>query len=612
MSLRNSLFIWVAAWFLPSAPVLGQSIDDFFNGSVLHDVRLTMAPDDWATLKDKYLENTYYRCDVEWRGLTVKNAGVRSRGSGTRNAIKPALAIDFSKYQSAQRFLGMKSVTLRNLAQDDSMMQERLTVMLFARMGLPYQRQAHAKVYVNGVYCGLYLMVEPVDTRFINTRFGESDGYLYEFNSPATPYRFEFLGDDPNLYVPMMFEPKNHEEAPEAEAIAGMIRTINQASDEEFMEAVGRYIDLGSFVSHLATEQFVAEPDGILGTAGMANFYFYRRKEDRKAFFVVWDKEETFSAQDWPVWENTQENVLVRRSLAVPELKKRYLETLLEAARVTGGPGGWWESEAGRIEAQISTAAREDPVRMCVIGDHLDPCPLQRLENAIAWVKDFARNRRKLVEDAVAALGMKPPERMLEPGAARNAACGVARLAPGALVRVMAQFDVSAVTRTSSIDLPLELDGVSLRIGGQPAPLVSVGPSDALIQVPGNLHCGPSSIELVDHGRTSNTINVEIRPSVPGVFAVTHLDGRLVDGANPAGAGEVLVAYATGLGMAAEVGARVGGIAARVLWFGLTPGFPGLEQVNLQLPDGLASNVASDLELVAYGENGQPYALAVR
>ena len=99
----------------------------------------------------------------------------------------------------------MRSFNTRNFAEDASMMHERLTMLMFARMSLPYLREAHARFFVNGQYAGIYLILEPIDTRFLNTHFDETDGYLYEFKWTGTPYHFEYLGGDSALYVPTHF-----------------------------------------------------------------------------------------------------------------------------------------------------------------------------------------------------------------------------------------------------------------------------------------------------------------------------------------------------------------------------------------------------------------------
>ena len=55
----------------------------------------------------------------------MRNAGIRSRGTGSRSGAKPGLRLDFDRYKSDQRFLGLKSLVLRNSTQDATNMHER-------------------------------------------------------------------------------------------------------------------------------------------------------------------------------------------------------------------------------------------------------------------------------------------------------------------------------------------------------------------------------------------------------------------------------------------------------------------------------------------------------
>ena len=68
-------------------------------------------------MRTKFREDIYYVVDFQWRNIRVRNAAVRSRGGVSRNASKPALRIDFNRYTTGQRFLGLKSLMLDNLWQ---------------------------------------------------------------------------------------------------------------------------------------------------------------------------------------------------------------------------------------------------------------------------------------------------------------------------------------------------------------------------------------------------------------------------------------------------------------------------------------------------------------
>src|SRR5437868_6116831 len=69
--------------------------DRFFDDSVLHDLFITINSRDWSSLKAHFLENTYYPSDFKWNDITVRNIGIRSRGTGSRSGVKPGLRVDF-------------------------------------------------------------------------------------------------------------------------------------------------------------------------------------------------------------------------------------------------------------------------------------------------------------------------------------------------------------------------------------------------------------------------------------------------------------------------------------------------------------------------------------
>lgn len=605
------------------------TIDDFFDGSRLHEIRITMDPADWQKLKDNYLENTNYRCRMEWDGLVVENAAIRSRGSVSRNPDKPGLGIDFSKYVSSQRFLGMKSVVLRNSVQDPSMVHERLSMEVFRRIGLIYLREAHARLYINGAYIGLFVMVEPIDTRFLKSHFGESEGYLYEFNWLGDGYHWEYLGDDPSLYVPERFEPKNHEDAPDGEWIAAMLRAVSLSSDTEFLAAAGRYLDLDTFVAHVAAEEFLAEWDGLMGDTGTTNFYFYRRKADDRGVVLVWDKEATFTAADWTVWRNTDRNAVMKRLLVFPQYRQRFLETLAAAAALTGGEGGWLAQEAEREIAQIRQAALEDPYALCEGGTPGSACQAAEREKAWDNVRQFAAGRRAAVEQLLQEAGFEAPEKSLSAGSVTLFCSNQTRLAPGAMARLAWNADSRQEMDALGYPLPRELDGVTLRIGGITAPLVRTGSDEILFQVPLELPCGSHPVVVTEGQADRNVLMVEVRPSVPVVFFAGHGDGNAIDQDHPARPGERIILHGTGFGLPesgltsgdpapfdsvtglkGQLQAFVGGTAAKVLWAGFTPGFVGCQMVVLEVPSGVGGTVR--IEISMNEELGPQYEILVQ
>ena len=171
-------------------PARVQTSEQLFDQSVLHEIRLFINSRDLALLREHYDENTHYPADLHWGTLRVPNVSVRSRGLGSRSRTKLGLQIDFTQYATGQRFAGLKSLVLKNLLQDPSMVREALAMAMFNRMGQPAPRESFCRLYINGVYEGLYAVVEDIDDLFLARTLGSGSGYLFEFHlGAAVPRR---------------------------------------------------------------------------------------------------------------------------------------------------------------------------------------------------------------------------------------------------------------------------------------------------------------------------------------------------------------------------------------------------------------------------------------
>ena len=403
----------------PTAPP--DPSDAFFDDSVVHDVYLTINSRDWESLKTNYLDNTYYPSDFKWRDQVVRNIGIRSRGTGSRSGVKPGLRVDFNRYTSGQQFLGLKSFILRNNTQDASNMHERVSMLFFRRMGMKAEREAHAQLYINNVYSGLYTIVESIDETFLQKNLGESNGNLYEFkfdNSGVPPFIFGYPGSDPALYTPLPFSPETNVVDPRGDLLERLFFTINATGDAAWKSLMAEFLDLSKFLRHLAIENFLAEEDGLTGDYGPNNFYLYRYA-NRNLFMVLpWDKSNTFwgvPSSDYPIFHNIDDglenhrNRLVVRALADPALREVYLGALLEcadsavappvaSARVTTQDAapqpGWMEAEIQKEYQQIRLAVAFDTTKISTNTE---------FEKAVADMTLFARQRSDAVRQQVAA-----------------------------------------------------------------------------------------------------------------------------------------------------------------------------------------------------------------
>jgi uncharacterized protein (TIGR03437 family) len=196
-----------------------------------------------------------------------------------------------------------------------------------------------------------------------------------------------------------------------------------------------------------------------------------------------------------------------------------------------------------------------------------------------------------------------------------NAASFTEKVARGSLATIFGTgFTASAPISASAVPLPTSLGGVSVRIGGVAAPILFVSATQINFQVPYEVPADTQTyIVVTSSGAASRQFPVTMANCAVGVFTyarttqardpiIVHgTTNQLVTASNPAEPGEIVVAYATGIGKvngSPRTGApvsglmtavdtptvTVAGVPATVLFAGLTQGFAGLAQFNIRLP----------------------------
>jgi uncharacterized protein (TIGR03437 family) len=196
------------------------------------------------------------------------------------------------------------------------------------------------------------------------------------------------------------------------------------------------------------------------------------------------------------------------------------------------------------------------------------------------------------------------------------------QVAPGQIVSIFGQnFTASAGVSAMSLPLPTQLtpDNTTVTGCGQAFPLYSVSTGQINAQLP--LECpetGSSTATVTVAGQPA-TQTFTLAPASPGIFTVNgsgagdgvilHADNTPVSAAQPAGAGEEIVIYATGLGATnppfatgtaanqvnttvLPVSVTIGGLNATVMYSGLTQSLVGLYQVNAIVPAGMTGSQA--------------------
>jgi uncharacterized protein (TIGR03437 family) len=227
-----------------------------------------------------------------------------------------------------------------------------------------------------------------------------------------------------------------------------------------------------------------------------------------------------------------------------------------------------------------------------------------------------------------------------------NAASFQPGMVPGGLATLYGK-NLSPITGIDSPGGATSYKGVSVTVEDRQVPLLAVsdvaGQEQINFQVPFELGTpAMARVEVNNNGSIASLGNVPLLRVQPGIFewvpqggstryaAAVKLDGSVVSPGNPVSRGDVVSLFLTGLGpvlpilQTGQVGPAdppvvtylqpvvgVGGLRAQVLFSGYAPGFLGLYQINIVVPDA-APVGAANLDVVVDEVASQTSRIAVR
>lgn len=376
----------IGIMFACGGSAIAQTAADLFDQNTIQEIRLSVNSRDLRALRANTQLNTYYTADLQWKNVKVRNVGIRSRGQGSRNPIKPGLRVDMARYTTGQTLVGLSTIVLDNIWQDDSLLRERLAFTIFEKMGQPAPRESFCRLFINNEYFGLYAITEEIDGDFAKRVTGETDGTVFEFHWFADrQWRAEDLVEIANYKV--LLEPRSHTLDADSTLygpIQQLFKEVNAPDDAVWRSRVEQYIDLTQLMTHIAIEQFLLDNDGFLGAQGMNNFYLYRFQGTQRHRLFVWDRDQSFLFREGPI-ATTDANVLFRRAMTYPDLRETYLQALEECARLSAADS-FLLLEIDRLVAIIFDAAAADTKKQWAS----DPT---RFDAAVDFLRLFATNR---------------------------------------------------------------------------------------------------------------------------------------------------------------------------------------------------------------------------
>jgi uncharacterized protein (TIGR03437 family) len=235
-------------------------------------------------------------------------------------------------------------------------------------------------------------------------------------------------------------------------------------------------------------------------------------------------------------------------------------------------------------------------------------------------------------------------------GAAFNQGTTPPHFTPGIWITIFGTDLAEQTAQADRIPLPTQLGGVSVRVGNRLAPLNFVSPTQINALIPYET-AGTSAEVFLAAGEFSESgrVTLPLGSSAPRVFTLGGSQGAITvantfivaaptgrfniggQGSRPANRGEALSIFCTGLGRLNNapatgvaspssplattidpVSVTIGGVAANVVFSGLTPGLVGLYQINVQVPQGTPSGDAVQVVVTTAGNRSNTVTIAVQ
>lgn len=343
------LRLYVFLMLLLFCPVL-RAQDTLFDQSKVNSIHIIIHPDSLEAIMQDVFSNHYYKTvfvyDYESGADTVYDAGFRLRGNTSRLSQKKSFKISFNEFAQGRRYMGVKKLNLNGQHNDPTMIREKLFYDIWNKAGMPPRRTSFVRVYINGLYRGLYTNLEEYDKDWLNRVYHENDGNLYKCTYPAS---LVYFGPDQQTYKDIYnnyetgdraYDLKTNESADDYSDLVALITLLDQEADTSFARMIKEKIDVAGVLKAYAIDIATGNWDDYAYLKN--NYFLYDRSQSGCFSFVTFDTDNTFGIDwfgiDWATrncksWYNdTEARPLITKLLQVPafdEMFRMCLDTIV-------------------------------------------------------------------------------------------------------------------------------------------------------------------------------------------------------------------------------------------------------------------------------------------
>ncbi len=356
-----SVFSVSAHWVSPIVNKISDCGQDSYEGgnpvyqdNSLARIDLMMSVSDLELIFEDLTSNREYPAMFVFsRGNsvdTIAKVGFKLKGmnSANRNITKKSFEVVFDSFKKNRNFHGLQRLILEGQHKDPTMMRAKIAADLFQEMKVITPRANHVQVYINGIYHGVYLNVEPVDERFLAERFGNKNGNLYEASTNAS---LGYLGVEANRYKMVqdgkrVYQLKTNAGQDDYSDLANFINRLHLSDEQKFQTNIDRVFNVDMFLRTMAVDIFIGNWEGYSFNIG--NYYLYHNPRTDKFEYIPHQLENTFGidelSEDWAernIYSWTPKDKFIplhERLLKVKDFRNRFSYYMSKLVKKYGNP----------------------------------------------------------------------------------------------------------------------------------------------------------------------------------------------------------------------------------------------------------------------------------
>lgn len=274
----------------------------FFELPIIHEIRLHFYTENyWDSLiyfKEQYEKTEvfcYHPCNINIDGVQYYYSGARLKGNSSYSDYdgkKKSFKLKLDEFVSCQDMDGFTELNLNNAHRDPTFLREKLYYDFLRENGIVAPRCAYAKLYINSIYWGIYVVTEEIDKKFIKRNFASGDGNLYKGDPKAT---LCIIDSNPLSYN-RQYKKITHTTENNWNDLFQLIKYLNSDTTEYvYYHLLDSIINIKTMLKVWAANALFINSDSY-NFGAPHNFFLYFNPDSKKMEWIPWDANYSFNA----------------------------------------------------------------------------------------------------------------------------------------------------------------------------------------------------------------------------------------------------------------------------------------------------------------------------